>query len=43
MDDVVLLPADKGNSTVLMNKIDYHNKITDMLDSGTCKRPNTVA
>ena len=34
MSDVVVLPADKGNATVLMNKDDYHAKIATLLKSG---------
>ena len=35
MEDVVVLPADKGNTTVLMNKKDYCMKIEGMLASDT--------
>ena len=36
MEDVVILPADKGNVTVIMVKLDYHEKIDQMLsDSDT--------
>ena len=33
--DVVILPADKGNSTVLMNSSGYHSKLAGMLDCDT--------
>ena len=35
MDDITILPADKGNATVLMDKKDYHNKLSAMLNTGT--------
>ena len=35
MSDIAILPADKGNTTVVMNKAAYHGKISEMLDSGT--------
>ena len=34
MDDITILPADKGNATVLMDKKDYHNKLSAMLNTG---------
>ena len=33
--NIVILPADKGNSTVLMDTSDYDSKIRNMLESGT--------
>ena len=33
--DIVVLPADKGNATVVMKSSEYHNKLDDMLSSGT--------
>ena len=36
MSEIALLPADKGNVTMLM-KDDYHAKIKALLDSGTYK------
>lgn len=30
--DIVILPADKGNATVVMNSSDYHSKIITLLD-----------
>ena len=35
MDDITILPADKGNATVLMDKKDYHNNLSAMLNTGT--------
>ena len=35
LDDVVILPADKGNATVLMMKDDYDSKLMGMLGSDT--------
>ena len=37
MSEIALLPADKGNVTMLMKKDDYHAKIKALLDSGTYK------
>jgi hypothetical protein len=36
--DIVILPADKGNVTVVMNKGEYTDKILSMLDDGTYKK-----
>ena len=33
-DSIVILPADKGNATVVMNKEDYDKKMADILDGG---------
>ena len=36
MEDVVILPTDKGgNATVLMDHDVYHNKLSAMVNSGT--------
>ena len=35
MEDVVVLPADKGNTTVLMTAVDYDSKLSGMLSTGT--------
>ncbi len=35
MSDVAILPADKGRATVLMNKEEYHSKLTQLIQSGT--------
>lgn len=32
--NIVILKADKGNTTVVMNTIDYHNKIKQLIDNG---------
>ena len=31
-DSIMILPADKGRSTVVMNKLDYIKKSNDLLD-----------
>ena len=31
--DVLIMKANKGNATVLMNKVDYERKMTDLLQS----------
>ena len=31
-DSIVILPADKGRTTVILNKQDYHNKVKALLD-----------
>ncbi len=35
MSDVAILPADKGRAKVLMNKEEYHSKLTQLVQSGT--------
>ncbi len=35
MSDVAILLADKGKATVLMNKEEYHSKLTQLIQSGT--------
>ena len=35
MEDVAILPADKGNATVVMSLDDYDEKLTKMLSTGT--------
>ena len=37
-DSIVILPADKGNATVVMNKDDYRHKIQELLDENTYKK-----
>ena len=37
MKEVVILPADKGNATVLMNKEEYSTKMRNMLATPTYK------
>uniref|UniRef100_A0A3B5LXL8 Uncharacterized protein n=1 Tax=Xiphophorus couchianus TaxID=32473 RepID=A0A3B5LXL8_9TELE len=34
-NDIVVLSADKGNATVIMDKIEYNNKIKELLDDGS--------
>ena len=34
-DSIVILPADKGNSTVVMDKSTYQSKIMDILEDGS--------
>ena len=38
MDDVIILPADKGNATVVMSKEEYDHKIMALLDTPTYRR-----
>lgn len=39
--DVLVLPADKGNATVIVDTIDYENKIAQLLnDEATYKKVN---
>ena len=38
MDDVIILPADKGNATVVMSKEEYDRKIMALLDTPTYRR-----
>ncbi len=40
MSDVAILPADKGRATVLMNKEEYHSKLTQLIQSGTYRLVN---
>ncbi|XP_060534544.1 uncharacterized protein LOC132706961 [Cylas formicarius] len=35
---VIVLPADKGNATVVLNTVDYEKKIGDLLDPKTYKK-----
>ena len=32
--DIVILPADKGNATVVMDRVEYVEKINEMLNDG---------
>lgn len=34
-DSIVILPANKGNSTVVTNRIEYNDKVNDTLKDGT--------
>ncbi|CAK9810876.1 hypothetical protein ANTPLA_LOCUS6713 [Anthophora plagiata] len=36
--DIVIIPADKGNTTVVMTRQDYTNKITQLLQDDTYKK-----
>ena len=38
MKDVVILPADKGNATVLMTRDEYNSKLEDLLNTDTYRR-----
>ena len=38
MDDTVILPADKGNGTILMTKEDYNTKTKGLLETDTYRR-----
>ena len=37
-ETIVMLPADKGNATVIMDKNDYQKKILDMREDPTYKK-----
>ena len=41
MDDVVILPADKGNSTVVMEKEEYSKKMMELLNTDTYEERDT--
>ena len=41
MDDVVILPADKGNSTVVMEKEEYNKKMMELLNTDTYEERDT--
>ena len=36
--NIVILPADKGNATVVLNKDDYNQKMNDLLNNASYKR-----
>jgi len=38
LEDEVILPADKGNVTVMMRRCDYDGKMEEMLGTGTYRR-----
>ncbi|KAK5640242.1 hypothetical protein RI129_011053 [Pyrocoelia pectoralis] len=40
-NDVLILPADKGNATVIVNNNDYHQKMITLLNSSEYKTSNT--
>ena len=35
MEDEVILPTDKGNVTVVMNREEYNAKMKELLETGT--------
>ena len=37
-ENIVIVPADKGSSTVVLKREDYHSKLSKMLESGTYKQ-----
>ena len=37
-DDIVILPADKGNATAVLDKSDYREKLQELLDAGPYKK-----
>ena len=37
-NSIIILPADKGNATVVMDRVEYFNKLADMIgNGGYCK------
>ena len=38
--DIVILKADKGNATVILNKVDYNLKMLDLLNTSTYRKIN---
>ena len=37
-ENIVIQPADKGNATVIMDKVEYSNKLADLISNGRyCK------
>ena len=36
--DLTILPAHKGNATVILNTVDYKQKITSLLEDPSCRR-----
>jgi arginine repressor len=36
--DLTILQADKGNATVILNTVDYKQKITSLLEDPSCTR-----
>ena len=37
-ENIVILPADKGNSTVVMDRTEYERKLEEMLSDNTYKK-----
>ena len=33
-DSIIILPADKGNATVVMDRVEYSNKLAELIDNG---------
>ena len=33
-DSIIILPADKGNATLVMDRVEYSNKLADLVDNG---------
>ena len=33
-DSIIILPADKGNATVVMDRLEYSNKLADLIGNG---------
>ena len=33
-NSIIILPANKGNATVIMDSVDYSNKLADLIDNG---------
>ena len=33
-ENIIILPADKGNATVVMDKVEYSNKLADLISNG---------
>ena len=40
-EEIIILPADKGNATVVMNKSEYNNKMESLLSSGQYRKVKT--
>ena len=38
-DRIVIVPIDKGRTTVILNKVDYHSKIEDHLNNSDVYEP----
>ena len=37
-NSIIILPADKGNATVVMDRVEYSNKLADLIgNGGYCK------
>ncbi|VDN18024.1 unnamed protein product [Dibothriocephalus latus] len=43
MKDIVTLPADKGRSTVVMDKVEYGAKVNDLLMDKDSYAPSTIS